>query len=329
MRLLRLGLWVAWGLLVATSAAAGPVVHTFSIVARDPKTGEMGVAVQSHWFSVGSVVTWGEAGVGVVATQSIIDPGYGPKGLDLMRRGVSAPDALAQLIKADTEREVRQLAMLDAQGRVSAFTGKLCIAEAGHKVGAQYSAQANIMASALVWPAMAQAFERAQGDLADRLLAALDAAQAAGGDARGRQAAAILVVAGKSTGRPWAGADRVFDLRVEDNPEPLKELRRLVRLQRAYAHANHGDELVSQKKVDEALKEYAAAAALAPEIQELPFWEAITLVSVGREAQAVPILKKVLAKEPWWADLISRLPAANQLPYDAALIKRLVALKPK
>lgn len=329
MRLLRLGLWVASGLLVATSAAAGPVVHTFSIVARDPKTGEMGVAVQSHWFSVGSVVTWGEAGVGVVATQSIIDPGYGPKGLDLMRRGVSAPDALAQLIKADTEREVRQLAMLDAQGRVSAFTGKLCIAEAGHKVGTQYSAQANIMANASVWPAMAQAFERAQGDLAERLLAALDAAQAAGGDARGRQAAAILVVGPKSTGRPWAGADRIFDLRVEDNPEPLKELRRLVRLQRAYAHANHGDELVSQKKVDEALKEYAAAAALAPEIQELPFWQAITLVSVGREAQAIPILKKVLAKEPWWADLIARLPAAGQLPNDPALIRRLTALRPR
>ncbi len=185
------------------------------------------------------------------------------------------------------------------------------------------------MANDKVWPAMAQAFERAEGDLAERLLAALDAAQAAGGDARGRQAAAILVVAGKSTGRPWAGADRTFDLRVEDNPEPLKELRRLVRLQRAYTHANHGDELVSQKKVDEALKEYAAAAALAPEIQELPFWQAITLVSVGREAQAIPILKNVLAKEPWWADLIPRLPAAGQLPNDPALIERLVALRPK
>ncbi len=327
MRSLCSGVGAIVVLLLAASAAAGPVVHTFSIVARDPKTGEMGVAVQSHWFSVGSVVTWGEAGVGVVATQSIIDPGYGPKGLDLMRHAVSAPDALKQLLTDDTEREVRQVAMLDAQGRVSAFTGKLCIAAAGHKVGAQYSVQANIMANDRVWPAMAAAFERAQGDLAERLLAALDAAQAAGGDLRGRQAAAILVVGPKSSGRPWAGADRIFDLRVEDNPEPLKELRRLVRLQRAYAHANHGDELVSQKKIDEALQEYAAAAALAPEIQELPFWQAITLVSVGREAQAVPILRKVLAKEPWWADLIPRLPAANQLPNDPALIKRLVGLR--
>lgn len=327
--ILRAALAAAATLLVAGTALAGPVVHTFSIVARDPKTGEMGVAVQSHWFSVGSIVTWGEAGVGVVATQSIVDPGYGMKGLDLMRQGTSAPDALQRLLAADGEREVRQVAMLDARGRVAAHTGTLCIAEAGHKVGADYSVQANIMANDRVWPAMAAAFERTQGDLAERMLAALDAAQAAGGDLRGRQAAAILVVGPKSSGRPWAGADRVFDLRVEDNPEPLKELRRLVRLQRAYAHANHGDELVSQKKVDEALKEYAAAAALAPEIQELPFWQAITLVTIGREAEAIPILKKVLAKEPRWADLIPRLPAANQLPNDPALIKRLVGLKGK
>ena len=312
----------------APAALAGPVVHTYSIVARDPKTGEMGVAVQSHWFSVGSIVTWGEAGVGVVATQSIVDPGYGGKGLDLMRRGVSAPDALKRLLDADSERNVRQVAMVDTQGRASAHTGTLCIAAAGHTVGGGYSVQANIMANGTVWPAMAAAFERSTGDLADRMLAALDAAQAAGGDLRGRQAAAILVVAPKSTGRPWAGADRVFDLRVEDHPQPLVELRRLVRLQRAYTHANHGDELVSQKKVEEALKEYAAAAALAPEILELPFWQAITLVSIGREAEATSILKKVLAKEPWWADLIPRLPAAKQLPDDPALIRRLVALRP-
>jgi uncharacterized Ntn-hydrolase superfamily protein len=328
MRTIRVAAFTLALAAVAAAAMSGPVVHTYSIVARDPKTGEMGVAVQSHWFSVGSIVTWGEAGVGVVATQSIVDPGYGGKGLDLMRRGVSAPEALKQLLAGDTEREVRQVAMLDAQGRVSAHTGTLCIAAAGHKVGAGYSVQANIMANDTVWPAMAAAFERATGDLAERMLAALDAAQAAGGDLRGRQAAAILVVGPKSTGRPWAGADRTFDLRVEDHPQPLVELRRLVRLQRAYAHANHGDELVSQKKVDDALKEYAAAAALAPEILELPFWQAITLVSIGREAEATPILKRVLAREPWWADLIPRLPAAKQLPDDQALIKRLVALRP-
>jgi uncharacterized Ntn-hydrolase superfamily protein len=308
---------------------AGPVVHTYSIVARDAKTGDMGVAVQSHWFSVGSIVTWGEAGTGVVATQSIVDPGYGAKGLELMRGGASAPDALARLLAADAERDVRQVAMLDSQGRVAAHTGKLCIAEAGHAVGSQFSAQANIMANARVWPAMAQAFERTEGDLAERLLAALDAAQAAGGDLRGRQSAALLIVAPKSTGRPWAGADRLFDLRVEDHPQPLQEIRRLVRLQRAYARANKGDELVSQKKVDEALVEYAAAATLAPEIVELPFWQAVTLVTIGREAEAAPIFRAVFAKEPAWADLVPRLPAAKQLPDDPKLIERIVALRPK
>ena len=318
----------AAGLLAAVPALAGPVVHTYSIVARDPATGQIGVAVQAHWFSVGSIVTWGEAGTGVIATQSIVDPGYGAKGLELMRAGVSAPDALARLLAADNEREVRQVAMLDAQGRVAAHTGKLCIADAGHVVGNQFSVQANIMANDRVWPAMARAFEKTQGDLADRMLAALDAAQAEGGDLRGRQSAAILIVQPKSSGRAWAGADRLFDLRVEDHPEPLKEIRRLVQLQRAYAHANRGDELVSQKKIDEALKEYAAAASLAPHIVELPFWQAVTLVSVGREADAAPIFREVFGKEPAWADLIPRLPAANQLPNDPALIERILRLRP-
>lgn len=307
----------------------GPLAHTFSIVARDPVTGDLGVAVQSHWFSVGSIVTWAEAGVGAVATQSFVEPAYGYKGLELMRGGATAPDALKKLLAADAQREVRQVAMIDAQGRVDAFTGKLDIAAAGHHVGAQYSVQANMMANPKVWPAMAAAFESTKGDLADRMLAALEAAQRAGGDIRGKQSAAILIVKAKSSGRPWAGADRLFDLRVEDHPEPIAELKRLIRLQRAYAHANHGDELVSEKKIDEALKEYAAARALAPEILELPFWEAVTLTVVGRWAEAEPIFTRVFAKEPYWADLVPRLPAAGQLPDDKALIAKIVALKPK
>jgi uncharacterized Ntn-hydrolase superfamily protein len=314
-------------LALAPNVGADPPVHTYSIVARDPQTGDMGVAVQSHWFSVGSVVTWGEAGVGVVATQSFIDPSYGLKGLELMRSGVAAPEALDRLVKADAQRDGRQLAMLDAKGRVAAFTGKGAIAAAGHQVGTSFAAQANLMLNDRVWPAMAEAFERTTGDLADRLLAALDAAQAAGGDIRGRQSAALLVVRGASTGRPWAGADRVFDLRIEDHPDPLKELRRLVRLQRAYAHANRGDELMTEKKIAEALSEYAAAEAIAPEIVELPFWHAVTLVSVGREAEAVAIFKRVFAKEPVWADLLERLPAAGLLPDDPALLSRLRAIR--
>jgi uncharacterized Ntn-hydrolase superfamily protein len=306
---------------------ADPLVHTFSIVARDPATGEMGVAVQSHWFSVGSIVTWAEAGVGAIATQSFVDPGYGMRGLELMRRGVAAPDALDQLVKADAQRDGRQVAMIDASGRVSAFTGKSAIAAAGHIVGNNFSAQANLMANDRVWPAMAKGFESTKGDLAERMLAALEAAQAAGGDIRGRQSAAILIVKGKSSGRPWAGADRVFDLRVDDAPEPIVELKRLLRLQRAYGHANHGDELMTEKKVEEALEEYKAAAQLAPEILELPFWHAVTLASIGREAEAALIFRAVFAKEPVWAELVPRLPAAGLFPNDPALIERIRKLR--
>jgi uncharacterized Ntn-hydrolase superfamily protein len=325
-------LWslLAFGLMSIglAGAPAGPLVHTFSIVARDAVTGEMGVAVQSHWFSVGSVVTWAEAGVGAVATQSFIDPAYGMRGLELMRKGVRAPAALEQLVAADRQRDGRQVAMVDTAGRVSAFTGKSAIAAAGHHIGREFSVQANMMANPKVWPAMAAAFERTKGDLADRMLAALEAGQAAGGDMRGKQSAALLIVKAKGTGRPWVGADRTFDLRVDDDPEPIRELRRLVRLQRAYAHANRGDELMTEKKVDEALREYAAASKLAPEILELPFWHAVTLASIGREAEAAPIFKAVFAKEPVWADLLARLPAAGLFPNDAALIQRIRRLRP-
>jgi uncharacterized Ntn-hydrolase superfamily protein len=184
------------------------------------------------------------------------------------------------------------------------------------------------MANDKVWPAMAAAYEASRGDLADRLLAALEAGQTAGGDIRGRQSAALLIVKAKSTGRPWAGADRTFDLRVEDHPEPIVELKRLVRLQRAYTRASRGDDFVAEQKIDEALKEYTEAARLAPEIEELPFWQAVTLASVGREAEAVPIFRAVFAKDPVWADLVERLPASKILPDDPALIARIRALAP-
>ena len=313
----------------ATHAAADPLVHTYSIVARDPATGEMGVAVQSHWFAVGSIVTWAEAGVGVVATQSLVEPAYGPKGLELMRQGTPAPKALAQLIAADTGRNGRQVAMIDATGAVDAYTGPGAIAAAGHHVGAQYSVQANMMGKPTVWPAMAKAFEAAGGSLADRLIAALEAAEGEGGDVRGRQSAAIVVVKAKGTGKPWVGGDRLFDLRVDDHPQPVAELKRLIRLQKAYAHANRGDELMTEKKVAEALQEYAASAQIAPEIVELPFWQAVTLASIGKEAEAAPIFTAVFAKEPIWAELLERLPAAGLFPDDKPLIARIKQLKPK
>jgi uncharacterized Ntn-hydrolase superfamily protein len=303
-------------------AAASPRAFTYSIVARDPATGEMGVAVQSHWFSVGSVVPWAEAGVGAVATQSFVDASYGPLGLDLMRAGRSAPEALAGLLAADSGREVRQVAMVDAHGKVAAHTGAKCIPAAGHEVGDQFSVEANLMGNDRVWPAMAKAFREAKGDLAERMLAALDAAQSVGGDIRGMQAAAIVVVKGQSSGRPWA--DTLFNLRVEDNPEPLKELRRLVQLQRAYNHASAGDDFTAAGKLDEALKEYAEAARLAPQVLELPYWQAVALASNGHLKEALPIFREVFAKEPRWAELTPRLPGVDLLPKDPEMMKQIM-----
>ncbi len=304
------------------AAPPSPPVHTYSIVARDPTTGELGVAVQSHWFSVGALVPWAEAGVGAVATQSFVDPSYGPLALELMRAGRSAPEALAGLLAADEGREVRQVAVVDARGRAAAHTGKRCVAEAGHRVGKEFSVQANLMASAEVWPAMARAFEWAKGDLAERMLQALEAAQAAGGDIRGQQSAALLVVAGTSTGRPWA--DRVFDLRVEDHPRPLAELRRLLTVARAYRHMNAGDLAVERKDVAGALREYAAAERLVPDSAEMIYWHAVALVGAGRLEEALPVFARAFALDPSWRTLTPRLPASGLLPDDPAVIRRIV-----
>ncbi len=298
-------------------------VHTFSIVARDPATGEMGVAVQSHWFSVGSNVTWAEAGVGAVATQSFVDPSYGRNGLELMGGGASAEEALKSLLAKDEGRDVRQVAMVDARGRVAAHTGAKCIEAAGDHTGANYSVQANLMSNARVWPAMARAFESAKGDLAERMLAALDAGQAAGGDIRGRQSAAIIVVKAVSTGKPWA--DRIFDLRVDDSPEPLKELRRLVRLQRAYNHMNAGDAAVERKDNEGALREYGAAERLVPDNIEMVYWHAVALANMNRVAEALPLFRRVFNAEPNWRTLTPRLVKSGILPDDKAMLERILS----
>jgi uncharacterized Ntn-hydrolase superfamily protein len=299
-------------------------VHTFSIVARDPLTGELGVAVQSHWFSVGSIVPWAEAGVGAVATQSFVDPSYGKLGLELMRTGKSGPEALKSLLAGDEGREVRQVAMIDAQGRVDAWTGKNDIAAAGHFVGKDFSVQANLMLNDKVWPAMAQAFQNTKGDLAERMLAALDAAQAVGGDIRGRQSAAIVVVTGKPTGMAWK--DRTFDLRVDDSPEPLAELRRLVTLQRAYNHMNAGDLAVEHKDNEGALREYSAAEQLVPDSVEMIYWHAVALVNMGRVDESLPLFRKVFARDKNWATLTPRLPKSGLMPDNPELIKRILAV---
>jgi uncharacterized Ntn-hydrolase superfamily protein len=300
-------------------------VATYSIVARDPGSGDLGVAVQSHWFSVGSLVSWAEPGVGAVATQSFVDPSYGPLGLALMRAGRTAPEALAALLAGDGGREVRQVGMVDARGNVSTHTGKLNIPAAGGQSGKGYVVQANLMEKPSVWPAMARAFEAAQGDLAERMLAALDAAEAEGGDIRGRQSAAILVVKAAPSGRPWA--DRVFDLRVEDHPEPLKELRRLVSVQRAYNHMGRGDDCVAVKDWGCAEREYGAAQAMHPDNAEMAFWHAVALASNGRLEAARPLFARAFKADARWRELVRRLPGVEQLPRDEKLIQEIVAIR--
>lgn len=346
-------------LVPAQTQRRGPLVHTFSIVARDPQTGEMGVAVQSHWFSVGSIVTWAEAGVGAIATQSFVEPAYGPKGLELMRSGVSAPNALLQLLKEDSARNVRQVAFIDAQGRAAGWTGAKDIQAAGDIVGKPangqiisaslenapndgvlhigegYSVQANMMLNENIWPAMDKAFRETQGELVDRMLAALDAAQAAGGDIRGKQSAAIIVVKAKSTGKPWQ--DRIFDLRVDDNPLPLKELRRLVALQRAYNHMNAGDLATEKGDKEGALREYGAAEQIARNTADVPasrlnemmYWHAVALVNMGRVDEALPIFKQVFTADKNWATMTPRLPKVGQLPSDPTTLAKIMAQAPQ
>jgi len=297
-------------------------VHTYSIVARDPKTGEIGVGVQSHWFAIGPFVPWAEAGVGAIATQSFVDPSYGKVGLDLMRVGRSGPDALKGLLAADENREVRQVAMIDSQGRVATHTGSKCIPMAGHHAGSGYSVQANLMINDKVWPAMSKAFESAEGDLAERMLVALEAAQGAGGDIRGKQSAALLVVSGKPSGKPWE--DRRFDIRVDDHSEPIAELRRLVKLQRAYNLMNEGDLAVERKDHEGALRAYAGAESLVPGNAEMIFWHAVALVNMKRVDESLPLFAKVFKMDPNWKTLTPRLVGVGLLPDDKVALKKIL-----
>jgi len=302
-------------------------VHTYSIVALDKATGELGVAVQSHWFSVGALVPWVEAGVGAVATQSFVEPSYGPLGLELMKVGKSAEEALAGLLKADKNESVRQVAMVDARGKAAAHTGKSCIAEAGQHVGDGFSCQANMMLKNTVWEAMARAFETTKGELADRLIAALEAAEKEGGDIRGRQSAAIIVVKGKSSGVWWK--DRIYDLRVEDSVAPVPELKRLLKLNKAYNHMNQGDEYLTENKTAEAMKEYSTGMAIYPDNPEMIFWPAVTLAATGKVEESLPLFKKTFALDPNWALLLQRLPKAGQFPNDDKLMKKILEVVPK
>jgi len=285
--------------------SSNPLAHTYSIIAVDSAAGEMGGAVQSHWFSVGSIVIWGEAGVGMVATQSFVNPSFGPNGLTLLKKGLTPQQAVDSLIASDEGRDLRQLAIINTKGDAAAHTGKNCISGAGHIIGNNFSVQANLMLNDKVWPAMAKAFEETKGRLAERLVAALVAAQDVGGDIRGQQSASLLVVKLNSTGKVWE--DRLIDLRVEDNPNPLKELKRLLNVHRAYEHMNNGDLAVEKGDMELAMKEYSSAEKMFPENEEMKYWHAVTLVNNGKLDEALPLFKVVFSANENWKVLTPRL----------------------
>ena len=299
--------------------------HTFSVVAKDPRTGEMAVAVQSHWFSVGSLVSWGKSGVGVVATQSFVNPAYGPNGLKLMGGGMSAKDALDELVSQDEGREYRQVAFLDVKGNAAAYTGKLCVESAAHIEGENFSVQANMMLNDKVVPAMAEAFRSNKNlPLAERMVEVLKAAQNAGGDIRGKQSAALIVVGPKKVENPWE--EKKIDLRVDDHQNPIQELERLLKTARAYEHMNKGDLAVEKGDIDMALEEYGTAEEIFPDNLEMKFWKAVALANSDRLDEALPVFAEIFEQDDNWREMITRLPKAGLLELTEAEIDQITDL---
>ncbi len=306
--------------------AEEPLAHTYSIVARDAETGEMAVGVQSHWFLVGTAVPWAEAGVGVVATQSFTNKSFGLRGLALLKEGKTPEEALAILLAGDAAREVRQVAILDAQGRAAAHTGSQCVRYAGHITGKNFSVQANMMLTDKVWPTMAKAFEKSEGKpLPERVLLAMHAAEREGGDIRGRQSAALVVVKGQKNEAPWD--DRLLDLRVDDHEQPLDELARLLQVYRAYEHMNAGDLAIEKGQVQRAMQEYGKAQAMYPNNLEMKYWHAIGLANSGQVEESAKILREVYKKEDNWRELTSRLPEVGLLTVSKQNLEKLLRIK--
>ncbi|MFO7574698.1 MAG: DUF1028 domain-containing protein [Bacteroidales bacterium] len=313
------------GFIIAQDVPRANLAHTFSIVARDTVTGEMAVGVQSHWFSVGTLVSWGKSGVGVVATQSFVNPALGPDGLNLMEEGKSAGVALKVLIEADEGREFRQVAFLDNKGSVSAWTGGKCIESAGHQTGNNYSVQANMMLNDRVVPAMARAFEEnSHLPLAERVVKVLVAAQEAGGDIRGKQSAALIVVGGEPAAGPWL--DKKVDLRIDDHSDPITELERLLKVHRAYEHMNAGDLAVEHNDMATAMREYEAAAAMFPENLEMKYWKAVAMANNNQVVESLPIFREIFRTDLNWKELTRRLPAPGLLTVSPADLKRILDL---
>jgi uncharacterized Ntn-hydrolase superfamily protein len=286
--------------------------------------------VQSHWFSVGSVVTWARAGVGAIATQAMAEISYGPLGLELMSSGKSSSEALGALLKADSKAETRQVAFVDAKGGVAVHTGKKCISFAGHVKGEEFSCEANLMRNSTIWDAMAKDYRKTSKvskkkrlPFAERLISALEAAEEAGGDIRGKQSAAILVVSPTVAPNSWAG--RSVDLRVEDSPRPLPELKRLLKLQRGYEWANKGDELLNAGKFEESRKAYEMAGTFAPALEELDFWRGVSLVQAKKLKEAKPVFKKVFKKNKDWIQVTKSLPKVGLLPRDQTILRQILS----
>lgn len=303
------------------------LAHTYSIVAFDAAAGQLGVAVQSHYFGTGAAVPWLEAGVGAVATQSFVDVSYGPLGLALMKAGRPAEAALAGLLAADPQQDRRQVAMVDIHGNVAVHTGARCVTFAGHRTGAGYSVQANLMLRATVWDAMAVAYEQTPGDLAARMLAALEAAETEGGDIRGRQSAALVVVNAASSGRPWE--DQRLNVRVDDHAEPLVEVRRLLAVHRAFEELSHAQALLrgdGAGNIAAAIARFAQAPDLMPENPEALFHFACALVNAGQVETALPYFRRIYTAQPVWRELVPRLAEAGLLPQEEAVLRRLVEL---
>lgn len=301
-----------------------PLAHTYSIVARDEKTGQLGVGVQSHYFNV-SIVTWGESGVGVVATQSFVNKSFGLRGLELLKEGKSPEEALNELISEDEGRDVRQVSILDAKGRVATHTGVKCIKHAGHKLGKNFSVQANMMLSEKVWPLMAEAFENSKGlPLPERIINSLEAAETVGGDIRGKQSANILIFSGEPIIDKWE--EPIMDLRVDDHKEPLKEIRRLLTLYRAYEQGDKGDQAFEKGDIDEALKCYKRGMEMVPENLEMKYWTAVSLANSNKIDEALPLFKDVFKKYDNWRTLTERLPDVDLLKIEKEVLEKILSI---
>jgi uncharacterized Ntn-hydrolase superfamily protein len=302
-----------------------PFAHTYSVIARDPESGEIGGAVQSHWFNVGALVLWGEAGTGMIATQSFVNVSFCLRGLELLRAGLTPKQVVDSLINSDEGRDGRQLAVMDANGNTYSYTGKYCVEGAGDLHGQNYSVQANLMANNKIWPAMEKAFKETKAPLAEKLIAVLEAAQKEGGDIRGKQAAALIVYKEKSSGKPWD--DKLIDLRVEDNPNPVEELSRLLKVHRAYDHMNNGDLATEKGDITTALKEYSTAEEMFPDNEEMKFWHAVMLFNSNKKEDSYKLFSKVFQMNANYRTLIPRLVNSKLLNANQEEIDKLTNLR--